>query len=69
MMNGLEENETLDGLDEDILLKVGGYDVSRGVVAPSMNDLEVHPIDDNENEGYLEEEDDYPMINMNDFLG
>jgi len=25
--------------------------------------------DDNENEDHLEEEDDYPMINVNDFLG
>jgi len=27
------------------------------------------PIDDNENEDHLEKEDDYPMINVNDFLG
>ena len=37
----VEENETLDGLDEDILLEVGEDDASKGVVAPSMNDLEV----------------------------
>jgi len=44
-----------------------------------MNDLEVPPIVDNyeehggddisETEDHLEEDDDYPMINMNDFLG
>jgi len=44
-----------------------------------MYDLEVPPITDNdkghggadinENEDHLEEEDDYHMINMNDFLG
>jgi len=44
-----------------------------------MNDLEVPPIVDNdeghggdninENEDHLEEEDDYPMINIPDFLG
>jgi len=63
----VEENGTLDGLDEDILLEVGEDDASRGVVAPSINDSEVPPID-NENVDYLEEEDDYPMINVNFFL-
>jgi len=77
----MEENETLHGLDEDILLEVGEDDASRGATSgPSINDLEVAPIDDdndlevppiddNENEDLLEEEDDYPMINMNDILG
>jgi len=76
----LEENETLDGLDEDILPEVGQDDASRGATTPSINDLEVSPIDDdndlevpslndNENEDLLEEGDDYPMINMNDFVG
>ncbi|KAK8464258.1 hypothetical protein PHAVU_011G163850 [Phaseolus vulgaris] len=60
------ENETLD---DDILPEVGEDDASRGVVAPSINDLEVPPIDDNENEDHLKEEDDYPMINVNNFLG
>jgi len=64
-----EENKTLHGLDEDILLEVREDDASRGATtAPSINDLEVPPIDDNENEDLLEEGDDYPMINMNDFV-
>jgi len=74
----MEENETLHGLDKDILLEVGA---SRGAtIASSINDLEVPPIDDdndlevppidyNENEHFLEDEDDYPMINANDFVG
>jgi len=69
-MNGLwRKNETLHSLDEDILLEVGEDDASRGAtIDPSINDLEVPPIDDNENEDLLGEEDDYPMINMNDFF-
>ncbi|XP_068469979.1 uncharacterized protein [Phaseolus vulgaris] len=67
----VEENETLHGLDEEILLEVGA---SRGatIEVPPIdddNDLEVPPIDDNENEDFLEDEDDYPMMNANDFVG
>ncbi|XP_068500402.1 uncharacterized protein [Phaseolus vulgaris] len=61
----VEENETLYGLDEDILLDVGEDDASRG----ATNDLEVPPIDDNENEDLLEDQDDYPMISVNDLIG
>ena len=61
----VEENETLYGLDEDILLDVGEDDASRG----ATNDLEVPPIDDNENEDLLEDQDDYSMISVNDLIG
>ena len=59
----LEKNETLYGLDEDILLEVGEDDASRGAtinleVPPIDDDLEVPPIDDNENEDFLEHQDD-----------
>ncbi|XP_068474601.1 uncharacterized protein [Phaseolus vulgaris] len=70
----VEENETLYGLDEDILLEVGEDDTSRGAtndleVPPIDDDLEVPSIDDNENENLLEDQDDYPMINVNDLVG
>ncbi len=66
----VEENETLYGLNEDIQLEVREDDASRGATtAPSINDLEVPPIDDNENEDLLEEGDDYPMISVNDLIG
>nr|XP_007153622.1 hypothetical protein PHAVU_003G051000g [Phaseolus vulgaris]ESW25616.1 hypothetical protein PHAVU_003G051000g [Phaseolus vulgaris] len=70
----VEENETLYGLDEDILLEVGEDDASRGAtndleVPPIDDDLEVPPIDDNENEDLLEDQDDYPMISVNDLIG
>nr|XP_007147219.1 hypothetical protein PHAVU_006G105700g [Phaseolus vulgaris]ESW19213.1 hypothetical protein PHAVU_006G105700g [Phaseolus vulgaris] len=70
----VEENETLYGLDEDILLEVGEDDASRRAtndleVPPIDDDLEVPPIDDNEKEDLLEDQDDYPMISVNDLIG
>ena len=60
-MDTVEENETLYGLDEDILLEVGEDDTSRRAtndleVPPIDDDLEVPPIDDNENEDLLEDQ-------------
>lgn len=62
------------------LVEVGeNEDVSKVGVATPMDDLEVSPIvlmkeghggeDINENEDHVEKDDDYPKLDMKDFLG
>jgi len=65
-----EANSSLDASYEDVLVEVGEVEPMDDLEVPPIVDDEGHCRDNiNENEDLVEEDDDYPAINMKDFLG